>query len=255
LSGNIYNTHDGTYIKKMGVDTQEFSLMLPSVGDTFAKIWDIVYGGRGTSTYADRFNERLTDISWENGGDHLYRLGLRLRNKDNEYNDAALETLAGCINTAHDLLGMIIKPYETEADLEADINNLNSNRIFYAEDTKKYYRKYTDYDYRQLDPGDFDLITVDHQLDALDSDKLKSGIYWLTATSNAADSSEGYNPNTTYYYKSVKEKYEPTEFNDTTNQLISFPYKDDGDTEGYAWYISKDNNLYDYTYVRKNLSA
>lgn len=247
LSGNVYNTHDGTYVKKMGVDTQEFSLMLPSIGDTFAQIWDIVYGGRGTSTYVDRFNERLTDISWENGGDHLYRLGLRLRNGDNEYNTAALETLAGCINTAHDLLGMIIKPYPNKAAIEVDIDNLNSDRIFYDENEKKYYRKYTDYEYTALDPGDFDLITVDHRLDALDSDKLNTGIYWLGATSNAEDTV--YNPNTTYYYKSVKEKYEPAEFNNNTNQLVSFPY------DGYEWYIDKDNNLHDYIYTRKNLNS
>jgi len=58
-------------------------------------------------------------------------------------NGKALETLAGCINTAHDLFGMIIVKVDKEEDLwETDDNNftaarasISPDRIYFAEDT------------------------------------------------------------------------------------------------------------------------
>jgi hypothetical protein len=46
ISGHVYQAHDGTIHKDVAEDIQEFSMMLPSVGNTIAQIWDIVYGDR-----------------------------------------------------------------------------------------------------------------------------------------------------------------------------------------------------------------
>ena len=82
--------------------------MLPSIGDTISKVWDIVYGGREFD-FIRQTNQRAIDIEWEDAKYDIRRSGLRLRGiYGNSYDTRAVNTLAGCINTAHDLLGMII---------------------------------------------------------------------------------------------------------------------------------------------------
>jgi hypothetical protein len=46
ISGHIYQHHDGTIHRDVAEDIQEVSMMLPSIGNTMAQIWDIVYGDR-----------------------------------------------------------------------------------------------------------------------------------------------------------------------------------------------------------------
>jgi hypothetical protein len=51
MSGHVYQHHDGTIHKDVAEDIQEFSMMLPSIGDSIAKMWDIVYGDRLQNGY------------------------------------------------------------------------------------------------------------------------------------------------------------------------------------------------------------
>ena len=59
-------------------DTQEFSMMLPSLGNSIAHLWDLIYGGRETNNTIKTTNERNKDIYWEDAGRAIERNGLRL---------------------------------------------------------------------------------------------------------------------------------------------------------------------------------
>lgn len=141
-SGVLYSKHDGTVEKSAQEDIQEFSVMLPALGDTVAHLWDLVYGGRHTNLEIAKTNKRNTDIAWEHARGHLNRNGLRLTggdseaNKYNAYNENfEINTLAGCINSAHDLMGMIINP-DTADNLVTNLKDLNMNQIFYVKPTE-----------------------------------------------------------------------------------------------------------------------
>lgn len=137
-SGVLYSKHDGTVEKDAQEDMQELSIMLPTIGDSIAQMWDLVYGGRKTNLEIARTNLRNMDIAWEHARGHLNRNGLRLTGGDseaNQYNayneNYEVNTLAGCINSAHDLMGMIINP-DSADNLTANLGNLNVNQIFYV---------------------------------------------------------------------------------------------------------------------------
>jgi hypothetical protein len=214
--------------------------MLPSIGNILASVWDLIYGGRETSSDIKLTNKRNKDITWENGPDHLYRLGLRLRGTDgNQYNTKAIETLAGCINTAHDLFGMIIVPKTTE-ELE-DVDKLNDERIYYNSDDGEYYRKHITYEYTPLKEEDYNYIPVDSH-EPLNTSKIHNGCYYIYVlgnyvnVQNITDPSSPryeYDPNTTYYYKSVTTQYVqvPNEPGSETTNLKTFPYN------GYEWFV------------------
>ena len=92
-SGHLYNQHDGTNRLAVSEDTQEISIMLPSLGNTLAHIWDVVYGSEEQN---GSLNRNL-NIDWDN------KDGLRLVNINSEgngytYDTDKVNTLAGCIN-------------------------------------------------------------------------------------------------------------------------------------------------------------
>jgi len=65
--------------------------MLPSIGDTVAQLWDLVYGGRDSSDLIRTTNKRNLDIAWEDGGNALARQGLRLTNLKESGNGFTLD--------------------------------------------------------------------------------------------------------------------------------------------------------------------
>jgi len=111
LSGNKYNNHDGTNSTSEQVDIQELKILLPAIGNMVSDAWDIVYGYDPNNE-----NKRYRDIAWKDAYD--------IEHDDKNHNaqddtiggrTRDLETLAGCINTVHDLIGMIVtetKPKE-----------------------------------------------------------------------------------------------------------------------------------------------
>ena len=226
LSGNVYNLHDGSVDLKAQADTQELSIMLPSIGDTIAEIWDLVYGGRNTNAVIKATNFRNKDIAWEDAKGEPARRGLRLTGiEGDEYNKAEVDTLAGAINTAHDLLGMIIST-NTEEELQ-DVNNLDENRIYYNSNRHQYFRKHKTYDYTEISS---DMFKYNEQTSSnLNQEKIDTGLYYeYDEQSQTYVVATVYNPNKQYFLKEAKPQYE--EIVISGKILTNFPY------QNYKWY-------------------
>ena len=189
FSGHLYPHHTTEGINEVQPDVNELTVMLPSIGDTVADMWDIIYGtaringthegddetGRGTGTY-----ERNTVIRWEDAKKVLAKEGLRLVKAQNglpgyTYNDEAVNTLAGVINSAQDIIGMIITddyPIDPE-DIET-IEKLNEDYIYYDSTSGRYYFKRRDYTYTPVD-DDFEYEKVELE----DWEKYKDNAWWV----------------------------------------------------------------------------
>lgn len=188
-SGFDYPVHDGTRDVKPQADTQELSIILPSLGDSMAKIWNLIYGDENANaSYNDQLgnNDKTDDkgnvilgrkrnknINWCNALSIEDKEGLRLVKRTDEghftYNTDQVDTIAGAINSVHDLMGMIIvngvnKPANGELStstsgivwedpeatdengnnlLQKQIDSLNEEFIYYKD--RKYYRKHKAY--------------------------------------------------------------------------------------------------------------
>lgn len=207
-SGHIYNQHNGSIDLMPAVDTQEFSVMLPIIGDAIAELWDMVYGGRETTNEIASTNLRNKDIAWEDAKVKLSRRGLRLRNNGtgldntsleyNSYNRAAVDTMAGCINTMHDLIGMIVTPAATTT-LEDNINSLDENRIYYDSDKDEYFRKHLTYTY---DP---DIEYTFSRATEVLPETFDPDLYYVIddQTGEYVPASGEYDPNETYYERNI----------------------------------------------------
>ena len=226
LSGNVYNLHDGSIDLKPQTDTQELSIMLPSIGDTMAQVWDLVYGGRNTTNAIATTNFRNKDIFWENAKGEPSRRGLRLTGIDgDEYNTAQVDTLAGAINTAHDLIGMIISSNTTE-ELE-DINNLDVNRIYYDSDRHQYFRKHKTYTYTEVNDDVFEFN--EQNGNELNQEKIDSGLYYeVDPETGEYVVATIYDPSKQYFLKEAKPQYDEVVIED--KRLVNFPF------ENYRWY-------------------
>lgn len=155
-SGQKYNTHDGTpYDKEIRPDIQELSIMLPGIGNTISELWDLAYGDAEANKNYDINNEgkRNRAISWDD------ETGLRLVNRqtgENEtgftYSEEQIDTIAGCINSVHDLMGMIIdgellkEVTETTKDT-VQLENAQSDKIYYNKKDGRYWIKDEFYEY------------------------------------------------------------------------------------------------------------
>lgn len=204
-SGKTYDPHDGSVDSAACEDTQEFSIMLPSLGDTVAKVWDMVYGGRDTNQKIYETNSRNHDISWEDARATLDRRGLRLVHENGEpnaYSTAEVDTLAGCINSAHDILGMIISS-NSRARLEADIKSLSDDRIYFDTTRNKYYRRHLTYSYSPINANDTSHYAFVET--AVNEDDFNPELYYVKSgnTFSKLSSSATYSASTTYYTKSA----------------------------------------------------
>lgn len=180
-SGHLYSKHNGSKEKTAQVDTQELSIMIPALGDSIAKMWDIVYGGRQTNDSIKETDNRNLDIFWEDANGYVNRNGLRLINdniaedgftltynniKTNEkdgsiINLGDINTLAGCINSVHDLMGMIlVNTSEEELQQQqllfsgeqnfTDYKNIDGDKIYYFSNDGTYRRKHKTYEYTEV---------------------------------------------------------------------------------------------------------
>lgn len=126
-SGNLYNKHNGTAETVTKNDIQEVSIVLPAIGNAICKVWDTMYSAT-----------RNRDIDWKyNGSGANSSLGGMTRD---------LTTVAGCINSVHDLMGMIIYT-NIPSGLAINEAEYNKHLIYYNTSVKKYYRieKYITY--------------------------------------------------------------------------------------------------------------
>lgn len=137
LSGNKYNTHTKSDATKEAIDIQELRIILPSLGNTISDLWDLAFG-----------QVRNQDIAW-NSNEGL-RLSPKLEGADAGYAynpEEEINTIAGCINSVHDLMGMIIID---------DINDpaaADYEHIYFI--NNKYYQKYPLYNYTPITEDEF----------------------------------------------------------------------------------------------------
>lgn len=118
VSGRKYIDHKAENSFTMKEDIKELSIQLPTIGNAVAELWDVLYGVHATDEQGNFLyeedgvtpileNTRNDDIKWDStDGTRLVR--------ENElqggltYEPERMETLASCINSVHDLMGMII---------------------------------------------------------------------------------------------------------------------------------------------------
>ena len=135
-SGQKYNTHDKSNSMAPAKDIQELEIILPSLGNAVADMWNIVYGeGNKYDGY-----KRNTDISWNS----LDGLRLATTKDGYQYDVNNIETLAGCINSVHDLMGMIVD------DKPVDAQSAEDNRIYWDNQKQIFVRKKKQYEYSEL---------------------------------------------------------------------------------------------------------
>lgn len=147
-SGRLYNSHLDSEKHQPQVDTQEFVFMLPSLGDTISDMWDLIYGGEELNTSQQKLRNK--HIEWESANEVVKRDGLRaLEGTSNgglAISTLGANTLAGCINTAHDIIGQIIVD---DCD-SLNIYNYEDTFIYYSPRDKVFKRKAMGYDYEEV---------------------------------------------------------------------------------------------------------
>lgn len=211
LSGNTYENHNG--IATPEIDTQELSIMLPSIGDAISDVWDLVYGGRKTNIDIQKTQKRNKDIEWYDARAVQDRNGLRLV-KDgftykmdsgevqgypkDYYNTANVNTIAGCINSVHDLMGMIIQPYNTYGAMERNIVNNDDDTIYFDRTGNKYYRRDMKYTYTPLAANAYTYERID-----LSEGEFKPDLYYVKNGSDYVVASGKYNKDLEYYARKL----------------------------------------------------
>lgn len=157
ISGQEYITHtnNGDIIYEERPDTQEITLNLPSIGNTISEIWDIVYG----PSQSDPTKLRDMNLSWD---DNTSGNRLVIEDPDGngyQYNPDRIKTIAGSINSVHDLMGRIII---NSPPPNGDIELANANKIYYGEynsdisDNKGFYFKDKTYELQSFEEAGID---------------------------------------------------------------------------------------------------
>lgn len=230
-SGHVYEAHDGTIIDTVQTDTQELSIMLPALGNTIASIWDLIYGNEAINNSTTR----NLDITWESARESLDRHGLRLVT-DYNYDDTTylyhkdgVETIAGALNSVHDLLGMVIIS-DTDENLNENINSLDEKRIYYNNDLHTFNRKHKGYTYTTVDNNIYNYVA---QSDITENDYEPGKYYYLSDDSYIIDDSSTITSDRTYYLRSLNVDSIYSEVND----LVQF----DGLTYAYQDYLGEDD--------------
>ena len=153
-------------VSDMAPDMYELSIMLPSIGETISKIWDLIYGeNRYYNTDGLRlYYKNPDDLTDQTASAFASKAENRgFRNIDTYWNSTqglraytkvagnkvldhdALKTMAGTINSAHDLMGMIIRSYDSLDNVE----NWDPAKIYFVDG--KYYIKNKEYNWTKYE--------------------------------------------------------------------------------------------------------
>lgn len=181
-SGRTYKDHSTGELVVQN-DMQELKILLPSLGNAVSDMWDIVYG-----------QERNLDLDWNS----LQGLRLSTTSDGYQYNTKAINTIAGCINSVHDLMGMIISEQPENAQ------SANENNIYW--NGEKFLRKKKNYKYTEIiENNDYDIV------DVLNADKnyYPNTYYYLNNGKLEKDTENKYNSNKVYKQKILKTNYIP----------------------------------------------
>ena len=239
ISGHVYQAHDGTIHKDVAEDIQEFSMMLPSVGNTIAQIWDIVYGDREQNGYVRNEStgewvlpanetgfKRNRDIQWDSTRG-LRAVTLDPQSYGYKYDSHQVDTLAGVINSTHDLMGMIIVESDQPMNGENVIRDADFGKIYYFTRDQKFCRKHVAYNYSGQTVDDY-LWRVAN----LTADTWHKNTYYYVDNNGSitaplegggtvkltADRLNAFDNSKTYYAKYIKQfSYSPLE-----NDLIDY---------------------------------
>lgn len=139
---DYYVTNNGdTYGKSE--DTYELSMMLPSIGASISDFWNIVYGpgtykdsngnylwDKITQKFADEkteFKVRNTALEWNTTEG---RRAVKQVGNSYTYNIDDLNTVAGVVNSLHDLMGMIIRISSSISE----VNSWDADKIYFVPD-------------------------------------------------------------------------------------------------------------------------
>lgn len=157
ISGQEYITHtnNGDIIYEERPDIQEITLNLPSIGNTISEIWDIIYGPNQSNP------EKLRDmnLSWDDNTSGNRLVTEDLEGNGYQYNPERIQTIAGSINSVHDLMGRIIV---NSPPPDGDIELANANKIYYGEynsdisDSKGFYFKDKTYELQSFEEAGID---------------------------------------------------------------------------------------------------
>ena len=158
ISGQKYITHNnnGDIIYKERPDTQEITLNLPSIGNIMSDVWDVVYG---PSSWTDPTKFRDMNLSWDDNTSGNRLVTEDLEGNGYQYNPERIQTIAGSINSVHDLMGRIIV---NSPPPDGDIELANANKIYYGEynsdisDSKGFYFKDKTYELQSFEDAGID---------------------------------------------------------------------------------------------------
>lgn len=220
MSGQYYNTHDSekrTTGAKKQIDTQELTINLPSIGNAVSDLWDILYGGTAVNGSANRNR----DIQW----DSTYGLRLVNRNADGyTFTPENVATVAGCINSVHDLMGMII---ETDT---ADALTADPDKIYYRDNS--FYIKWPEYQWNFLNPNG-EIIELDEQYLEIDLIQyVKDTYFYKKGNDYLVSTDEEFIEGQTYYELGKKDNktftvsYYPDVFYSKINSSTNINYSD-----------------------------
>ena len=155
----IVHNENGSLEKVIKEDTQEITLNLPSIGNIMSDVWDIVYGPINPDHPDDPDNRlRDMDLSWEN---NLSKNHLVLEAGENgyTYNPDRINTIAGSINSVHDLMGRIIV---NDPPPNGTVESAKADKIYYGEynsdisDSKGFYFKDKTYELQSFEEAGID---------------------------------------------------------------------------------------------------
>ena len=163
-------------------DIYELQMKLPILGNVVAELWNLAYG-----------TERNLNIAWEDGHDPK-RMGKRLLPVGETYSPQEANTIAGCINSLHDIMGMIIVEKDDDT-LPTNLENYGLGYIYYFSKLKRFYRVeqapyFNEANKLTVANGDFDFKKADN----VTSDTFVKNLYY-SSTGTPLDS---YSANNTY---------------------------------------------------------
>lgn len=245
-SGHVYNAHDSKVTKEPREDIQELSIMLPSIGNSISKMWDIVYGVGDVTNE----NKRNTNINWNNIS------GQRLVTTDESgygYNPDKIQTLAGCINSAHDLMGMII-----EVNDNVNAPDLDMDKIYY--NNGKYYRRRKAYEYKNLEESDY----IYEIKEVTENNYIPGYYYFKNGEIYEADGvNASYDSEKSYYVKKPQQinateitvyQYEPSKYyrKNGFNYILAIETERNVDKLYYDLGQNLNGKTFDYSYSANN---
>jgi hypothetical protein len=230
MSGMLYNSHDGTSSQTPNYDFKELAMILPSIGNAISSVWDIIYGGVDTAENGYRHLE----LEWEDASKAQKRAGLRLVNKITgghgySYDDNRVNTVAGCINSVHDLMGMIIVDKDTEDAYTLDADGLDGEKIYFFDKNNGYFYKKKYYDYYR--------IAYMYKEIALTAETYIPNMYYVATVANpnsyssgdfTADTETAFDPSKTYYAKYSSDRNEEYTVVNVQEYTPGAYYKTDG---------------------------